>query len=380
MRSVSENIIPLDASVLQHIDSCLGCRACETACPSGVEYGDILEHFRADIESEGIRGGGQKLARRQLLATLTNPVRLAASLKIAGALRKLTGRDGKLPPFASAMITGDPNAEVTLPALPASVRVGKLPETSPPIGEKRFRVGVLAGCVMRVLYHDTNLATVRVLQRAGCEVFAPRSAGCCGALHLHSGYLADAKDRARALIDAIEPFRLDAFIVNSAGCGSTVKEYGALLLDDPVCSQRAAAFSAKVKDICEFLFEIDAAPPPGRFDKTVAYHDACHLAHGQKIVSQPRELLRAVRGLNLVEIPESDTCCGSAGIYNLTQPEMARKLLNRKVEFIANSGAEVVATGNPGCLAWIQQGLKERGISIDVMHPVEILDAAFRSK
>jgi glycolate oxidase iron-sulfur subunit len=230
---------------------------------------------------------------------------------------------------------------------------------------------------MRVLFHPTNLATVRVLQRNGCEVLAPRAAGCCGAFHLHSGYMDDAKARARALLDAFENVEMDAFVVNSAGCGSTLKEYGELLEGDPVYAERAHEFAAKVKDVSEWLMEIGIEPPAGRLDATVTYHDACHLAHGQGIRSAPRELLRAIPGLKLVELPESDTCCGSAGVYNLTQPEMAARLLERKVEFIAETGASVVATGNPGCLAWIEQGLRARGLEVSVRHPVEILDAAY---
>jgi glycolate oxidase iron-sulfur subunit len=283
-----------------------------------------------------------------------------------------------MPGFAAELLTGSPDASVTLPAVPKKIAVGRLPECSPAKGPKRYRVGVLAGCVMRVLFHETNTATVRVLQRNGCEVLAPRKAGCCGALHLHAGYLDDAREKARALLDAMKGVEIDAFVINSAGCGSTLKEYGEILADDPVYADRARAFSAKVKDIAEFLVDIGAEPPSGEYKATVAYHDACHLAHGQKITTPPRALLRSIPGLTLVDLPESDTCCGSAGIYNLTQPDMARRLLERKVNFILQTGATVVATGNPGCLAWIEQGLRERGHTIEVKHPVEILDEAYQ--
>jgi glycolate oxidase iron-sulfur subunit len=377
MRSVMENAIPLDNGVRRHIDTCLGCRACETACPSGVEYADILEHFRADMESYGARPASQQFARKQLLDMLTSPAKMAMALKVSGLLEKLTGPMTTMPKIASELLTGSDEAVVKLPATPKKISIGKLPELSPSTGEKRYRVGVLAGCVMRVLFHDTNEATVRVLQRNGCEVIAPKEAGCCGALHLHSGYMADAKARARALIEAFKDVEMDAFVVNSAGCGSTLKEYGELLADDPVYAEEARLFASKVKDVSEFLVNIGIEPPENALNITVAYHDACHLAHGQKITAAPRQLLKSIPGLNLVDLPESDTCCGSAGIYNLTQPLMAERLQNRKVEFIAQTGASVVATGNPGCLAWIQQGLKERGLDVQVLHPVDILDKAY---
>jgi glycolate oxidase iron-sulfur subunit len=377
MRSIMEGHIPIDSEVVGHLDSCLGCRACETACPSGVEYAGILEHFRADLEKGPSRSPVQRFARSQLLSTLTNPSRLAASLKAAGILNRITGNPRSMPGFAAELLTGSNKAEVILPAVPERIEIGRLPERNPAVGEKRYTVGILAGCVMRVLFHATNLATVRVLQQCGCEVIVPRTAGCCGALHLHSGYMELAKTKARALLDALQPHAMDAFIVNSAGCGSTLKEYGDLLADDPTYSDRARDFAARVKDVSEWLVEIGIRPPSGSYPARVAYHDACHLAHGQKIVRAPRELLKSIPGLELVEIPESDTCCGSAGIYNLTQPEMARRLQQRKVDFIAESGASVVATGNPGCLAWIQQGLQERGLNIEVRHPVEILDSAY---
>lgn len=377
MRSVMDGVIPLDSGVRAHIDACLGCRACETACPSGVEYGTIVERFRAGMEAVGGRPATQTFARKQLLGLLTNPGRLSAALKGAGILSRLTGDRRTMPPLAAELLTGRADALVTLPATPTRASVGRLPEVSPAIGERRCRVGILAGCVMRVLFHGTNEATVRVLQRNGCEVVAPRAAGCCGALHLHSGYMTDAKQLARKFVEAFRSVEMDALVVNSAGCGSTLKEYGELLADDPVYAEEARKLAAKVRDVSEFLAEIGIETPAGRLEKTVAYHDACHLAHGQKITTAPRKLLSQIPGLRLVDLPESDTCCGSAGIYNLTQPGMARRLLERKARFIEETGATVVATGNPGCLAWIQQGLAERGRPIEVLHPVEILDAAY---
>jgi glycolate oxidase iron-sulfur subunit len=240
-------------------------------------------------------------------------------------------------------------------------------------------VGILAGCVMRVLFGGTNAATVRVLQANGCDVIAPPIAECCGALHLHTGFHTEGLQRARTLIDAFAPYldRLDAIILNSAGCGSTMKEYGDLLADDPAYRDKAVAFAAKVRDVSEWLIQIGLTPPTGRLDAVVSYHDACHLAHGQKVRLQPRQLLQQIPGLKLVEMDESDTCCGSAGVYNITQPELARRLLDRKIANLKETGASIIATGNPGCLAWIQQGVQEAGLKVRIVHPIELLDAVY---
>jgi glycolate oxidase iron-sulfur subunit len=377
VRSWRENVIPFDADVVEALDTCLGCRACETACPSGVEYGAILEMARAHIEESHLRPSAQSFARSQLLATLTNPGRLAASLKAAGLFGKLTG--GRMPGFAAKMLSGSSEAVLALPTPQGEAKVHDLPERSPAKGVKRHTVGILAGCVMRVLFGGVNAATVRVLQENGCEVVAPKAAGCCGALHLHTGFHADAQARMRALIDAFAPYReeLEAIVVNSAGCGSTMKEYGDLLADDPAYREKAQAFAAKVMDVSEWLLRIGLTPPTGRLEAVVSYHDACHLTHGQRVRQQPRELLRQIPGVTLVEMDESDTCCGSAGVYNVTEPEMARRLLERKIACLRATGADIIATGNPGCLAWIQQGAKEAGLNVRLCHPVELLDEAY---
>jgi glycolate oxidase iron-sulfur subunit len=377
MRSVGEGALTLDDSVRNHLDSCLGCRACETACPSGVQYGDILEEFREKMEVEAPRPRFTSFARKQLLDTLTSPARLAASLKAARVMERFTGKMEALPLGLASLLTGRSGERVTLPSLSGDVKVGRLPAVNPAIGDRRYTVAMLAGCVMRVLFHRTNQATVRVLQQNGCEVLVPSATGCCGAFHLHMGYASDAKSRARALLQSLRGVEFDAFIVNSAGCGSTLKGYGHLLEDDPVFGDEARHFAAKVKDVSEWLDEIGIVPPTRPYARRVAYHDACHLAHGQGVRSAPRKLLAAIPDLELVELPESDTCCGSAGVYNMTQPQMAARLLERKVDFIAQTGAQVVATGNPGCLAWIEQGLRARGLEIEIRHPIEILDEAY---
>ncbi len=378
VRSWRENEIAFDQGVVEALDSCLGCRACETACPSGVEYGVILEHARAHIHEEKLHPPLQRFARNQLLSTLTSPGKMAASLIAGGLMGKVTG--GKMPGFVAKMLSGDSEAELTLPKVNGEVHIDNLPEVSPAKGEKRYTVGVLAGCVMRVLFGETNQATVRVLQENGCEVIAPKTAGCCGALHVHAGHEEGAKSRVRALIDAFYPIldTLDAIVVNSAGCGSTMKEYNDFIKGEPAYAEKANAFSAKVKDVSEFLESIEMVPPRNPLNAVVSYHDACHLAHGQGIRLQPRKLLQQIPGVTWVELDEADTCCGSAGTYNLTQPEMARRLLDRKMENIEATGAEIIATGNPGCLAWIQQGAQERNLPLRIVHPIQLLDEAYR--
>jgi glycolate oxidase iron-sulfur subunit len=380
VRSWREGVIPLDEDAVEALDSCLGCRACETACPSGVEFGSILETARVRIQDMKLRPKSETFARTQLLATLTNPGRLAASLKVGGVLGMLTG--GKMPGMASKLLSGTAEAAASLPVAEGSASVHDLPELSPAASPRRYSVGILAGCVMRVLFGKTNAATVRVLQANGCDVIAPKAAGCCGALHVHSGFHDEALARARAMIDAFEPHidSLDALVVNSAGCGSTMKEYGKLLADDPAYKERAERFAAKVKDVCEFLASIEIVPPEGTIEATATYHDACHLAHGQQIRAEPRELLARIPGLKLVELDESDTCCGSAGIYNITEPGYARRLLQRKIENIRATGATIVVTGNPGCLAWIRQGSQESKLRLRICHPVELLDEAYSTR
>lgn len=377
VRSWRENALPFDNDVIEALDSCLGCRACETACPSGVQYGAILEMAREHIEKEHLRPSAQSFSRAQFLKTLTTPSLLVASLKAAGVLGKLTG--GKMPGFAAKLLSGSSDASVALPKPRGEVKLHRLPERSPALGTKRYTVGILAGCVMRVLFGETNAATVRVLQANGCEVVAPSAASCCGALHLHTGFHTDALAKMRALVDAFLPVLndLDAIVINSAGCGSTMKEYGDLLSDDPDYRDKARALAGKVCDVSEWLMKIGLKPPTKPLDAVVSYHDACHLAHGQRVRLQPRQLLEQIPGIKLVEMEEADTCCGSAGVYNITQPEMARRLLERKLANIRETRCGILATGNPGCLAWIQQGAQEVGLKLRICHPVELLDEAY---
>ncbi|MGC4043866.1 MAG: heterodisulfide reductase-related iron-sulfur binding cluster [Armatimonas sp.] len=371
MRGVFEKKLPLaednKGSVGYHLDRCLGCRACETACPSGVPYGRLLEQFRDDQEKVTNRSTGEKVLREGLLTVLTSPAKMKAALT-AG---RLTG--GRIP-GPVARFVGLP-ADTKLP-LPDDLGESSRPvaEFTPAQGEKRGRVVLLTGCVMKVLYGPVHHATVKLLTANGFEVVVPQSQGCCGALHGHQGKMTGARALACDLIAELERVEADAYILNSAGCGSFLKDYGHMLKDNPHWAERAEAFAAKIKDITEFLIEVGPRPMTKPLNKTVTYHDACHLRHGQKIYDAPRQLLKAIPGINFVETVDSDLCCGSAGVYNYLQPEIAASLQKKKVENLVASKAEIVATGNPGCLAWIEQGLPSR---IKIVHPVELLAAAY---
>ena len=386
MRGLHEGrLSPSDPDVVRHLDLCLGCRACETACPSGVPYGSILEVARARLNAAKVRPPVTDVARHAFLDTLTHPRRLALALRMAD-----TVTDGNLPTPVTNALAGrgllTPNAggirQSASPPVPPAL--GATPVLTAAVGPKRARVGLLTGCVMRVLYGDINADTARVLAANGCEVLVNRRQACCGALHLHNGLATDAKEMARALVDGFTPFDgLDAIVTNSAGCGSALKGYGHLLADDPAYANRAAAFAAKIRDISEFLDDLGwVAPlqPVSEQPVTIAYHDACHLAHGQGIREQPRALLARIPGVALVPLPESEICCGSAGIYNFTEPDMAQKLQLRKLDHVVKTGASIVAAANPGCLAWIEAGAKARGLNIRLAHPVSLLAEALHGE
>jgi len=365
MKGLEEGSLTLTPDVARHLDLCLGCRACETACPSGVRYGELIESARSFVEERHERSFADRLRRRvitvlfphpQLLRALLLPLRFLELVGGLAALRRINGFAAMLPKLG----WWEP-----------------LPEIVSSCGAERQRVGFVAGCVAQVLFAETNRATVRVLTRNGCSVTTPTRQGCCGALYLHAGARREALDCARHNIDTF-PDHLDAIIVNAAGCGVALKQYGELLADDPHYAARAHAFSAKVRDVTEFLAGLPLEKPENEAHARVTYHDACHLAHGQGIRAAPRALLQQIPGLELVELPESDTCCGSAGSYNLTEPEMARRLGDRKVANIRATGATCVAAANPGCAMQIQAGLRRAGLDISVKHPVELLDAAYR--
>ena len=378
MRQMHEGTLsPHDDDVVEHIDRCLGCRACETACPSGVPYGNILEVARDRIEESRVRPTSVSLARKALLKTLTNPTALCLSMHAASRFTK-----GRVPAQAVSLISGRTDGAVSQNLyMGEGITDASPPSLIPSVGVRRYRVAVLSGCAMRVLFGETNAATNRVLAANGCDVHVINPQGCCGALHLHNGQGEIGRKLARALVDSFSPLdAYDAIVVNSAGCGSTMKDYGRLLEDDGTYAEKAAEFAAKVKDISEFLHDIGwVAPlkPLGQGDVRVTYHDACHLLHGQHIQEAPRVLLGLIPGVTLVPLDETEICCGSAGIYNLTEPEMAHRLRARKLGNIMRTGASIVATGNPGCLAWIHSGLQEANTSsIRVAHPIALLDEA----
>jgi len=362
MRAAAEGRVGLTETFQRHIDLCLGCRACETACPSGVRFGSLLEATRAQLRRTG-PPARRRLLEAFVLALFPNPGRLGKALAAfnlykRSGLRALTRASGVLRRFPSLAAM-----DALLDDVPAR---SPLPEVVPARGRLAGRVGLLTGCVQRHLYPHVNRDTARLLSLAGFEVVIPREQGCCGALELHAGRSEAYVARARALAAAF-PADLDFIVTNAAGCGSTMKEYGHRIPE-------LAPFAARVRDVSELLASADL--PLGTLDLTVTYHDACHLVHGQRLRLEPRQLLGRIPGLRLVELGDSELCCGSAGVYNLLEPGIASDLLDRKLTRIAESGARVVAAANPGCLLQIARGCRERGLDVTIVHPVELLARA----
>ena len=362
MRAAAEGRVGLNETFQRHIDLCLGCRACETACPSGVRFGSLLEATRAQLRRDG-PPPKQRLLDRFVFSVFPEPARLGAALagfrlyKRSG-LRALVRASGVLRRFPRLAAMESLLDDVP-PAAP-------LPELVPARGQAVGRVGLLTGCVQRHLYPNVNRDTARLLALAGFDVVIPRAQGCCGALDLHAGRTEPHAARARALAAAF-PVDLDFIVTNAAGCGAAMKEYGLHVPD-------LESFAARVRDVSELLADVEL--PLGPLDLTVTYHDACHLAHGQRVRHEPRRLLARIPGVRLFELGDSDLCCGSAGVYNLLEPEMARDLLDRKLARIAETGARVVAAANPGCLLQIAAGCRERGLDVTLVHPVELLARA----
>ncbi len=379
MKMASEGQIELDETFTRHIDQCLGCMACVTACPSGVQYNKLIEATRPQIERHSHRSLSDRLFRSMLFALFPHPERLRALMPLlwlyqkSGLSRLLQSPavSRLLPERALSMESVMPPVHLrTLLSRPAVFTRAKTP--------RRRRVGLLAGCVQRVFFDPVNEATIRVLAAEGCDVVVPPTQGCCGALHVHAGREDEGLNYARRLIDTFEAWAVETVVVNAAGCGSTLKEYGYLLRDDPEYAERAQAFSASVRDISELLAELEPVAPRHPIPLRVAYHDACHLAHAQGVRRQPREVLRAIPGIEVVDIPEAEICCGSAGIYNLVQPEPATQLGDRKVRNILSTQPDVIATANPGCLLQIRAALQRADATIATLHPVELVDASIR--
>jgi len=376
MKMTAEGAALIDETWVSHFDACLGCMACMTACPSGVDYAKLIEATRAQIERRYARPAAEKRFRRFLLSTFTHPNRLRAlllplSLYQKSGLQALVRRLGILKLLPERWRT----MEALLPQIPPQKT---LPELIPAQGKPRCRVGLLLGCVQRVFFPHVNAATARVLAAEGCQVLVPAAQPCCGALPVHVGEERQALRLARQTIDVFEKAQVDAVIINAAGCGSNVKEYGHLLRDDTEYAARAKAFAAKCRDVSEFLAELEPRATRHPLRLRVAYHAACHLQHAQGIRTQPRTLLGRIPQLELLEISESAICCGSAGIYNLVQPEAAAELGDRKVSHILTLNADILVSGNPGCLLQLQSALARAGQKLPVRHIVELLDASIR--
>jgi glycolate oxidase iron-sulfur subunit len=377
MRMASEGDAAITPNWVQHFDTCLGCMACVTACPSGVEYGKLIEATRAQIERLHDRSLGDRLYRWMLFSLFPRPERLRLLRPLLAAYQKsglqaLARKWGVFKLLPARLRALDA-------LLPRITRTDHIPALTLAQGTKRQRVGLMLGCVQREFLPEINAATVRVLAAEGCEVVAPPEQPCCGALLVHAGEEQTAVTLAMRMIDAFEAAGVDRIITNAGGCGSHVKEYGHLLRGDPDYAERAQRFAAQCRDVAEFLDEL--GPRAGRHPLTlrVAYHDSCHLQHAQGVRVQPRSLLAGIPGIEVVEIPEGAICCGSAGIYNLVQPQTADELGDRKAALIAGLEADVVATGNPGCIFQLGAALGRSGHPTPVLHTVQLLDASLRN-
>ena len=379
MRSVTDGRLPMTDSVRRHLELCLDCRACESACPSGVQYGKLIEPFRVAMEEQGESSAKSSdwFHKYILFGLFPFPDRMRKALwpaRIAQTLRldKLfigSGLWRLLPPRLGRLVTLLPPLEKPAPALP---------NVLPAKGRRRARVALFTGCVSDVMFRQTNWATARVLQENGCDVVVPTAQGCCGAIHLHAGSSGPARELADTNIAALKADDVDAIIVNVAGCGSMLKDYGHHWHDE--AQPLREKFAGKVKDVSEFLAQLGLIAPTGEMPITVTYHDACHLAHAQKVREQPRALLEKIPGLKLVDLPESELCCGAAGTYNLTEPEMAERLSRRKLRNILSTGARVVATANAGCLLQIAREARLQGERLRIVHPVDLLDMSYRGE
>lgn len=384
MDAINKGEAPLSPASVQHFDSCLGCLACTTACPSGVQYDKLIAAVRPQVQRNHARSLPQKFVRSLIFSLFPYPDRLRLLLAPLGLYQTLglsklvqaTGLLKQISPNLAAM-------ESLLPPVTPQCFQDNLPEVVSAQGVKRFRVGMLLGCVQRVFFSGVNEATARVLAANGCEVVIPKDQGCCSALPAHQGEEAQAQALARQMIDIFEQINVDYVIINAAGCGHTLKEYEHILKDDPAYRDRAKAFSAKVRDVQEFLMEVGMTAdlhPLTDAPLTLVYQDACHLIHGQKISLQPRQVLKQIPGVQLREPVDAALCCGSAGVYNMLQPQVAEELGQMKVTNLLNTGAVLIASSNPGCSIQIQKHMKIQGRDIPLMHPMQLLDMSIRGQ
>jgi glycolate oxidase iron-sulfur subunit len=379
MKAVSEGRMDMMDPIFEHeMSFCLNCRACEAVCPSGVEYGQILEASRAQLERA--TNGGSVPARAVKGLTygfIFNDMRRLRAASHGLKLYQRSGLQSAVRKSGVLNLFGLAEPESMLPRL-SDEFLSPTGQTWPAIGETRGRVALFTGCIMSTAFADVHQATIRVLNRNGYDVTAVNEQACCGALHVHGGDMDGGRDLARRNIDAFELDRYDAVIINSAGCGAALKEYDHLLHDDPDYADRARSFSENVQDLTEFLAEVGLSATPGRFPVRATYQEPCHLAHAQRISNQPRSLLNQIPGLELIEMPESSLCCGSAGVYNVTQPESARQLGNRKVDNALSVDPEIIVSANPGCMLQLQGILRGRGVDVEVLHIAELLDRAYQ--
>ena len=383
MRAIADDRLDVTKAFGEEMYFCLGCLACQTACPAGVNYAELFEHARAEIEERKILANPKRnlirgftvswlfmdLRRLELLGQalrLYQQLGLQTLLRRSGLLKLLPQRLQEL--------------EAMTPTVCARFSAELIAPVTSAVRARKYRVAMLTGCAQDLTFSDVNCDTVEVLAHNGCEVITPPEQHCCGSLHAHNGEWTLAQQLARRNLDQFPPEQFDAIITNAGGCGSHLKHYAKLLADDPEYLNRAHQWDRKVKDIHEWLVEIGIRRPSTETGAPFAatYHESCHLSHGQKVVNQPREILRAIPGLQLVELPEASWCCGSAGIYNLTQPEMAGQLLTRKIQHIRSTGVTTVATANPGCLLQLINGAAQEGLKLRVVHPITLLAEAYR--
>ncbi|MHB8519612.1 MAG: (Fe-S)-binding protein [Limisphaerales bacterium] len=383
MRAIADGQLEPTRVFAEEMYFCLGCLACMTACPAGVNYAELFEHARAEAEESGVLHSPRRsliraFTLRWLFMDLNRLQLLGRAMRLYQQLgvQTLIRRSGILKLFPKRLR----ELEAMTPPIQPAFSAELIAPVTPAVGPRKYRVAMLTGCAQDLIFSDVNRDTVEVLARNGCEVVTPPDQFCCGSLHGHNGEWELAQELARKQLDQFPPEEFDAIITNAGGCGSHLKHYASLLAKDPRYEPRARLWDKKVKDIHEWLAEIGIQPPPKHAPPlTVTYHESCHLCHGQKITAQPRQVLRAIPNLKLVELSESNWCCGSAGIYNLTQPEMANELLQRKLKHIRATRAGIVATGNPGCLLQIINGARDASLPLRVVHPVTLLAEAYRA-
>lgn len=382
MDAINEGTVPFSEVAVQHFDTCLGCLACVTTCPSGVQYDKLIEATRSQVARNHPRSLPEKLLRQLIFGLFPYPDRLRWLMRPVGlyqktGLQKLVRSIGLLKQVSPQLAA----MEAMLPPLSPQAFQDSLPEVIPAQGSRRYRVGLLLGCVQRLFNPEVNDATVRVLTANGCEVVIPKVQGCCGALPHHQGEEAQTRSLARQLIDSFAETGIDYLLINASGCGHTLKEYGHILQEDPTYAAKAKAFAEQVRDVQEFLAEVGLTAtlsPLQDAPLRMVYQDACHMLHGQKISLQPRQLLRQIPGVQLREPLDAAICCGSAGVYNILQPEVAEELGRQKVRNLLNTGATVIASANIGCFVQISRHLTLQNQSVPVLHPMQLLDYSIR--